>query len=115
MRPLGSGAMTHALLLVALSLILDPVAPPAPPQAAMPLQQAWQTPLGAARGASMLDVLSVGERALALDANGGVTALDPATGDLQWFVQLPGAVRYLPSDGGAIALTSGATVVVVDG
>lgn len=107
--------MTHALLLVALSLFLDPVAQPPAPQATAPLQEAWRTPLGAARGAPMLEVLSVGARALALDANGGVTALDPATGDLQWFVQMPGPVRYLPSDGGAIALTAGATVVVVDG
>ena len=107
--------MTNALLLLAVSLFLDPLAPPSPRQTAAPLQQAWQTPLGAARGASIVEVLSVGGRALALDANGGVTALDPATGDLQWFVQMPGAVRYLPSDGGAIALTAGATVVVVDG
>jgi outer membrane protein assembly factor BamB len=112
--------MTNALLLLALSLCLDPHAPPAPvlaspAQTATPLQKAWQTPLGAARGAQITEVLSVGERALALDASGGVTSLDPTTGELQWFVQLPGAVRYLPSDGGAIALTSGATVVVVDG
>jgi outer membrane protein assembly factor BamB len=107
--------MTHALLLLALSLCLDPLAPPKASQTSAPLQQAWQTPLGAAREAPLLEVLSVGSRALALDANGGVTALDPATGELQWFVQLPGPVRFLPSDGGAIALCAGPTVVVVDG
>ena len=107
--------MTHALLLVALSLVLAPAAPTAAPQANAPLQEAWRTPLGAARGAAMLEVLGVGARALALDDGGGVTALDPASGELQWFVQMPGPVRFLPSDGGAIALTAGATVVVVDG
>jgi serine/threonine-protein kinase len=107
--------MTPALLAVLLPLLLDPVAPPPPSQAAAPLQQAWTTPLGAARGTSLAELMTVGSRTLALDANGGVTALDPATGDLQWFVQMPSTVRFVPSDGGAIALAAGTTVTVVDG
>lgn len=105
---------SHALLL---PLLFAAVAPGSQlGQATSPLQQAWEEPLGAARGADLLEVVSsAGGRALVIDSAGGVTALDPTTGALQWFVQMPAPLSHLPSDGGAIALDSGPTIVVVDG
>ncbi|MBM3986190.1 MAG: hypothetical protein FJ296_10980, partial [Planctomycetes bacterium] len=77
------------------------------------LRPAWESALGRARAARLLDCVAVGPRVLVGDERGGVVALDPESGELQWFVQLPGPLDFVPSDGGAVALASGPTVVVV--
>ena len=104
--------MRHAKALVLFATL---VLGASPALAQSPLREAWKEPLGPARNADLQVCVSVGPRVLVLDVAGGVTALDPATGNLQWFVQMPGSVSMLPSDGGAIALASGTTIIVVDG
>jgi outer membrane protein assembly factor BamB len=116
--------MTSAKLLIVLLTLLSAGAPPAEARVDPPadpvapgprLREAWEAALGPARGTTLKNCVSVGERLLVSDWDGGVTALDPRTGALQWFVQTPSAVQFRPSDGGAIALASGPAVIAVDG
>jgi outer membrane protein assembly factor BamB len=80
------------------------------------LRPLWERQLGVARSASLRTCRAVGPHVLVVDAAGGVTALDPASGAIQWFVQAPGPVAaFLPSDGGAIAIASGTDVLAIDG
>ena len=80
------------------------------------LRPLWERQLGAARGVSLRACRPVGDRVLVVDAAGGLTALDPATGAIEWFVQAPGPVEaFMPSDGGAIAIASGTDVLAIDG
>jgi outer membrane protein assembly factor BamB len=80
------------------------------------LRPLWERQLGVARGASLRACRAVGSRVLVVDAAGGVTALDPASGAIEWFVQAPGPVEaFLPSDGGAIAIASGTDVLAING
>jgi outer membrane protein assembly factor BamB len=105
--------MTPAKTLIVLAA-LAASAPPAARAGEPVLQASWESSLGVVRGARVLDCVAVGPRVLAGDERGGVVALDPASGALQWFVQAPGPLDFVPSDGGAIALASGPTVIVVD-
>ncbi len=109
--------MTSAGLVIVLSALLAaaPARPEPAPAAGPHLRRAWDVALGAARGSALKDCQPLGERLLVMDRSGGVTALDPRTGALQWFVQAPGPLRFRPSDGGAVALASGQTVIAVDG
>jgi outer membrane protein assembly factor BamB len=105
--------MTPAKTLIVLAMLAATA--PLTAQAGGPvLRPAWESSVGLARGARLLDCVAVGSRVLVGDERGGVVALDPATGALQWFVQAPGPLDFVPSDGGAIALASGPTVIVVD-
>ena len=105
--------MTLAKILIVLSMFLA-IVPPTARAGESLLRPVWESSLGVARGARLLDCVAVGERVLVGDERGGVMALDPATGTLQWFVQAPGPLDFVPSDGGAIALACGPTVIVVE-
>jgi|GEM_PF-3706580 len=109
--------MTPSNPFIVLASLLTLVSPPAEPLpgTAPRLRPAWELDLGDARGAALRGCARVGDRVLVTDQAGGVTALDPRTGAMQWFVQAPGPLRFRPSDGGAIALASGSTVIAVDG
>ena len=111
--------MTPCTLLVVLSSLLPasvPEATAAHAAGAPTLHPIWERPLAAARGAALQYCANVGERVLVVDSAGGITALQPGTGELLWFVQAPGPIdSFLPSDGGAIALASGTDVLAIDG
>lgn len=108
--------MTTPLLIVLATLLATaspgPVAAQGGPD---DLRQVWLAALGEARGARLEACAAVGAHVLVVDELGGVTAVDPATGALRWFVQAPGPLDFMPSDGGAVALASDGHVIVVDG
>lgn len=75
----------------------------------------WRLDVAALRGAAVHAVHSCGGWLLVEDADHGVTALDPASGGVVWFVQLDGALDPAPvASGGRIALSTPGEVVVVD-
>ncbi|HEX5011584.1 MAG TPA: PQQ-binding-like beta-propeller repeat protein [Planctomycetota bacterium] len=111
--------MTPSTMLLVLSTLVAAAAPQdhsTRTSGGPTLRPLWERQLGVARGASLRTCRAVGPRVLVVDAAGGVTALDPASGAIQWFVQAPGPVTaFLPSDGGAIATASGTDVLAIDG
>lgn len=104
------------LSLIVIAALLATATPDAAPQAGAPegLRPAWNAALGDARGGALAGCAAVGPRVLVIDDLGGVTALDPASGELQWFVQAPAPLDFVPSDGAALALSAAGRLVVVD-
>ncbi len=106
-----------ALLIVFLSpLTTVPLTEPtvALEQRASEPQQQWVAPLGELRHARVTRIGTVADLVLAEDSAGGLTALDPATGQARWFVQLPAPLNFWPVAGdGVISLACGQTMVVV--
>jgi len=106
-----------ALLIVCLSPLTT--VPPAeglatPPQRAAEAHQEWLAPLGSLRRATVTRVGTAGDLLLAEDSLGGLTALDPATGQARWFVQLPAPLSAWPVPGDTrIALACTPDVLVV--
>lgn len=102
---------------IVLAALLATATPESAGQSGAPegLRPAWQAALGDARGSALASCVAVGPRVLVIDDLGGVTAMDPARGELQWFVQASAPLDFVPSDGGALALSAGGRLVVVDG
>ena len=104
--------MTVRIASIVLWALLATVPGPASAQAA-PTGD-WQLELGRLRDARVLRLWTVGPQVLALDAADGLTAIDPDTGRVRWFVQLPDALAQPPVDAPLLALACGTDKLVID-
>jgi len=98
----------------ALPLSPGPQSGGAAPTSAPALEQAWALSFGELRRAPLLPLMPLGELVLVADERGGLSALQAETGTLRWFVQLSGPLDTVPVAGRFLALTSGATTLVVE-
>jgi outer membrane protein assembly factor BamB len=87
------------------------------PQTSAPtprLEELWSTPVGALRSTDIVAVGPVGDLLLVEDGRHGVSALDPATGGLHWFVQASGPLDHWPvGHGPQLVLSAGSEQIVV--
>jgi len=96
--------------------------PPAHAIAALPApiahvaqERAWEAALGTLRNTRLTAARVADDHLIVQDADGGLTALDPATGVTRWFVRLPGPLdRWPAGGGGTLVLVAGGEVLVVD-
>jgi outer membrane protein assembly factor BamB len=101
------------------SVAAPPLAPAwAAPAALVPAlaqDRAWEAALGSLRHTRLTAARVADGHIIVQDEDGGLTALDPATGLTRWFVRLPGPLERWPAGGGGtLVLVAGGEVLVVD-